>query len=103
MTKFSEIVKEVIKICKDNGMVDVSPNVVLECSTKIYLSKSDSQQINPSGWKNSNGDGNNADKDIPTQKQIDFMQKNKIKYPKDITFNEAVKIIGEFIENRSLL
>lgn len=86
--------EELKKIIKELGEIEEikpSDDAILECATRIYLSKKTSQSFTPRSTSRPYVEGK------PTEKQMNFLKDKNYNIPEGLTFEEAKTIIGQII------
>ena len=87
--------KKIIKQLGEIEEIKPSDDAILDCATRIYLSRNSAgRQWNRQGNNFVQGQGNK-----PTHRQVNFLKVRKIDVPEGMTFLDASKIIGE-IKNK---
>jgi len=87
MEDLKEILVKLKKILKDEKMNDISQDMCLDCSTRIYISN----MIQ----KHKNCDSGDSNKELASDKQKYWMNQRGIEFDENITKQEAFQIIKE--------
>lgn len=83
--ELKEIINYVKESC-DHAGISPDENTILDCSVRIFNSNS-LKELKPMINPNS-----------PTERQIEFMKRNKMQIPEGLTKHEASKLIDERIK-----